>query len=89
MLAGQALSSPTARGLAGAGELATILGSFYNPVALGAIPFQTPKIVGMSLYKAGQAGAKLGDIGSQVGINPTRANTLSSILNAINRTKEE
>jgi len=89
MLAGQALSSPTARGLAGAGELATILGSFYNPVALGALPFQTPKLVGMSLYKAGQAGAKLGDIGSKVGINATRANTLSSILNAIKRTKEE
>ena len=89
MLAGQALSSPTARGLAGAGELATVLGSFYNPVALGALPFQTPKLVGMSLYKAGQAGAKLGDIGTKAGITATRANTLSSILNAIKRTKEE
>jgi len=89
MLAGQALSSPTARGLAGAGELATVLGSFYNPAALAALPFQTPKLVGMSLYKAGQAGAKLSDIGKKAGINATRANTLSSILNAINRTKEE
>ncbi len=89
MLAGQALSSPTARGLAGAGELATVLGSFYNPVALGALPFQTPKLVGMSLYKAGQLGQKLSEVGKATGVNATRANTLSNILNAIKRTKEE
>jgi len=88
-LAGQALSSPTARGLAGGVEAMTLLSSFANPYSLLAIPFQTPKVVGMGLYKAGQAGAKIGGTATKLGINATRANTLNSILNAINRTTEE
>ena len=88
-LAGQALSSPTARGLAGAGELATLLSSFYNPSVALALPFQTPKLVGMGLYKAGQVGEKLARVAKPIGANATNVNTLSSILNAINRTKED
>ena len=67
----------------------TLLSSLANPYSLLAIPFQTPKAVGMGLYKAGQAGAKIGGAATKAGINATRANTLNSILNAINRTTEE
>ena len=88
-LAGQALSAPTARGLAGLGELGTLISTFYNPYTALAIPFQTPKLVGMGLYKAGQVGEKLAKVAKPIGANATNVNTLSSILNAINRSKED
>ena len=96
-LYGQALNSSTARGLAGNVEALTTLAGFLNPAAWAAIPFQTPSLVGKTLYHGGKAARGITDITSFAGkrtkglldINPTRINTLSSVLNAINTTKDE
>ena len=83
--------------MAGNVEALTTLAGFLNPAAWAAIPFQTPSLVGKTLYHGGKAARGITDITSFAGkrtkglldINPTRINTLSSVLNAINTTKDE
>jgi hypothetical protein len=56
-ISGQAMNSWTARGLGGQAEnLATLgLAAFHNPAAALALPLQSPKAVGASLYGLGRA----------------------------------
>lgn len=54
-LSGQALNSWMPRSLAGqAGSGAAMLMSLHNPMALGALPFQSPRLVGSMAYGAGR-----------------------------------
>jgi len=79
-LSGQALSSPTARGLAGGVEGMTALGALANPYTLAAIPFQTPRLVGEGLYAGGRAAKGLSNVADVTGLNPRNANALADLL---------
>jgi hypothetical protein len=79
-LSGQALSSPTARGLAGGVEGMTALGALANPYTLAAIPFQTPRLVGEGLYAGGRAARGLSNVADITGLNPRNANALADLL---------
>ena len=79
-LHGQALSSPSARGLAGGVEnLTAATGLLTNPAYLAALPFQTPRLVGEGLYYGGRAARKLSDIGKTTGLNAGSINALSNL----------
>ena len=88
-LSGQALSSPTARGLAGMAESGAALGAISNPMYLAALPFQTPRLVGEGLYATGRASQGLQNIGSQVGLGAGGANTLADLLYAGQRNQQQ
>lgn len=80
-LHGQALSSPTARGMAGTLEGATgVLGAVTNPAALAVLPFQTPRLVGEGLYYGGRAGQGLKNVAGAVGLTPQTGNALADLL---------
>jgi hypothetical protein len=79
-LSGQALSSPTARGLAGGVETGSLVAGFTNPAFLASIPFQTPRVVGEGLYLGGRGARKLSDIADVTGLNPRNANALADLL---------
>jgi hypothetical protein len=84
-LSGMAMSSPTARGLAGTAELGTMLAGMANPTYLAALPLQTPALVGRGLYYGGKA-AKAAN---EFGITPGKANALSNLLNVTQKTKNQ
>jgi hypothetical protein len=77
-LSGQALSSPTARGLAGGVETATGLAGLINPTLLFALPFQTPRLVGEGAYALGKATGKA----KSLGLNAPTGTALSNLLYA-------
>ena len=79
-LSGQALSSPTARGLAGGVETGSFVAGFTNPAFLASIPFQTPRVVGEGLYLGGRGARKLSDFADVTGLNPRNANALADLL---------
>lgn len=79
-LAGQSLSSPTARGMAGTVEGMTAVSGFFNPTALAAIPFQTPRIVGEGAYLAGRVAKPISQAGQAIGMTPENALFLSDLL---------
>lgn len=80
-LSGQALSSPSARGMAGTVENATAIGGLVsNPWYLAALPFQTPRAVGAGLYYGGRSAKGISDVSGGIGLNPSRANTLADLL---------
>jgi len=79
-LSGQALSSPTARGLAGGVETGSLVAGFTNPAFLASIPFQTPRVVGEGLYLGGRGARKLSDFADVTGLNPRNANALANLL---------
>lgn len=74
-IAGQAMNSWTARGLAGQAEnLGTIgLATMHNPMIAAALPFQSPKAVGASLYGAGRLAGAAGRGLGMAGITADRA----------------
>jgi len=83
-LAGQALSSPTARGIAGGIETGTgMAGVFLNPAFLFALPLQTPSLVGEGAYAAG----KMANKAQKYGVNPQTGTALSNLLNAAQQNK--
>jgi len=89
-LSGQALSSPTARGLAGNVEnLSALGGVFYDPTMLAALPLQTPRLVGEGLYYGGRAAKGVSQAAKGLGLNPQRANTLADILYVNEQNKEQ
>ena len=79
-LSGQALSSPTARGLAGGVESGTFVAGLTNPAFWAALPLQTPRFVGEGLYAGGRVGRKLSDFADVTGLNPRNANALADLL---------
>ena len=81
-LAGQSLSSPTARGMAGTVEGMTAVTGLFNPAAWAAIPFQTPRVVGEGAYLAGRAARPVYQAGQAMGATPAKLNTLADLLNA-------
>lgn len=71
-LSGQALNSWTPRSLSGQiGSGATALTALSNPLALGALPFQSPRLVGSLAYGAGRLSgvAQHGASGAQSGLS--------------------
>lgn len=67
-IAGQAMNSFTPRGIQGgvigsAGALA----AYTNPATMLALPFTSPRLMGESLYKLGNATSKMGGISSALG----------------------
>jgi ribosomal protein S21 len=88
-LAGQSLSSPTARGLAGGVEALTMLGGLYNPAYLASIPFQTPRVVGEVAYAGGRAARPVADISRRLGVSPAGALALSDLLKTSQEIKPE
>jgi hypothetical protein len=55
-VSGQALSSLTPRGLAGqSGASLAALASYFNPATLATLPITSPRLMGESAYKLGQA----------------------------------
>ena len=74
-LAGQSLSSPVPRGLANKGaELMTLGASFYNPALAATIPFQTPRLVGESVYGAGKASRPFVNLANSIKLTPEQLN---------------
>lgn len=88
-LSGQAMSSPTARGLAGTVENASTLAGLVNPAFWAAIPFQTPRIVGEGLYAGGRGARAISKLSQKTGIGQGKANTIADILQNINKAQEE
>jgi hypothetical protein len=92
-LSGQAMSSPTARGLAGTVENLTALGGLVNPALLATLPFQTPKLVGTALYGGGKAAKQISKLAQKTGLSSSNsnavANAVADMLQMINKTKEE
>ena len=88
-LSGQAMSSPTARGLAGTVENASTLAGLVNPAFWAAIPFQTPRIVGEALYAGGRGAKAISKLSQKTGIGQGKANAIANILQNINKVKEE
>jgi hypothetical protein len=80
MLQGEAMSGKSARGLAGIGEGAAILGgAFYNPMFLAALPFQTPRLVGEGVYAGGRAAKAVSAPFKALGVNTQDINTIGTI----------
>jgi hypothetical protein len=88
-LSGQAMSSPTARGLAGTVENASTLAGLVNPAFWAAIPFQTPRIVGEGLYAGGRGAKAISKLSKKTGIGQGKANTIADILQNVNKAQEE
>jgi len=88
-LAGQAMSSPNARGLAGTLQSGTSLGAFYNPYLIAMQAIQSPRLVGETLYAGGRAAKAISNLSKKTGINQTRGNTLADILQNVNKAQEE
>lgn len=70
-IAGQALNSPTPRGLqstvaSGAG----VYGAMTNPLTLAALPIASPRIVGETAYAAGKVSKKLAASLKRAGLTP-------------------
>jgi len=88
-LSGQAMSSPTARGLAGTVENASTLAGLVNPAFWAAIPFQTPRLVGEALYAGGRGAKAISKLSQKTGIGQKKANAIANMLQNINKTQEE
>ena len=88
-LSGQAMNSPTARGLAGTAENFSTLGGFLHPGLWAALPFQTPRLVGEGLYAGGRAAKAVSKLSKKTGIGQGKANAISDILQNVNKAQEE
>jgi len=88
-LSGQAMSSSTARGLAGTLETGTGIAALSNPTFLAALPFQTPRVVGAALYGMGKGGRAISKLSQKTGIGQGKANTIADILQNVNKAQEE
>jgi hypothetical protein len=66
-IAGQAMNSMMPRSLSGQiGGGATMFTAMSNPLALAALPFQSPKLVGLGAYGLGRAGGVVSDVASMM-----------------------
>jgi hypothetical protein len=72
-LAGQALSSPLPRGLQGLAPTGTAIASLANPWLVGAIPFQSPRLMGEAAYGAGRMVGGAGGAVNRLMSNPALA----------------
>ena len=88
-LSGQAMSSPTARGLAGTVENASTLAGLVNPAFWAAIPFQTPRLVGEGLYAGGRGAKAISKLSQKTGIGQKKANAIADMLQNVNKSQEE
>ena len=80
-IAGQALSSPTPRGLqgVGAGSVAAY-GSLVDPTLLAGLPLQSPRLVGETALKAGQLSRALKPLQSPTALQLARASRVAGEL---------
>jgi hypothetical protein len=80
-ISGQALSNIAPRGIQGAsaGTIGAVA-PFTNPMALAALPLQSPRLVGEAALKAGQASRKLKPLQSQTALQLARASRVAGEL---------
>lgn len=85
-IAGQAMNSWTARSLVGqGGNLATLGAALSNPGFLAALPLQSPRVVGATLYGGGRLAGLSGNALSRVGVTPQRARTAGLFAGQLGR----
>lgn len=87
-LAGQAMNSWIGRGLIGqGGNLGTIGAALatQNPAVAMALPLQSPRTVGATLYGGGRAAGLLGDALGGVGVTPQKALTAGLLVEQLER----
>jgi len=90
MLQGEAMSGKSARGLAGIGEGAAILGgAFYNPAFLAALPFQTPRVVGEGAYAGGRAARVASAPFRAAGVTTQDINTIATLARPFSEQNQE
>jgi hypothetical protein len=81
-IAGQALSSWTPRGLAGTGTqlLATgVAGNLLSPMALGTLPFQSPRLMGEAAHAAGVTSRYAKKAAPHLGMTPRAKQLMQSL----------
>jgi hypothetical protein len=88
-IAGQAMSSPTPRGLAKLGPLATFGAATINPAALGALLVESPRLVGEGLYAAGRGTGAVSDLAQSLGVNGRNARVSEQVGFQGGRAKQE
>jgi len=80
-LSGQAMQSTMPRGLATLGGIGTLIASrLANPMALGMLPFQSPRLVGEAAYGLGRGAGVAGQALSNVPLGPTSGTALMNLL---------
>ena len=81
-LSGQAMSSFVPRGLAGnIGGIGTLGASYLaNPMAIGMLPFQSPRLIGEAAYGLGRGSGVAGQALSNVPLGPTSGTALMNLL---------
>ena len=80
-LSGQAMQSSMPRGLATLGGIGTLIASrLANPMALGMLPFQSPRLVGEAAYGLGRGAGVAGQAMANVPLGPTSGTALMNLL---------
>ena len=80
-LSGQAMQSTMPRGLATLGGIGTLIASrLANPMALGMLPFQSPRLVGEAAYGLGRGAGLAGQAMANVPLGPTSGTALMNLL---------
>jgi len=86
-LSGQAMSSFVPRGLAGnIGGIGTLGASYLaNPMAIGMLPFQSPRLIGEAAYGLGRGSGAASQALSNVPLGPTSGTALMNLLPQLSR----
>jgi hypothetical protein len=79
-IAGQAMTSATPRGLQGLAATGTGVYGLTNPLALAALPFQSPRLMGEAFYGMGRVGAKAGNAANGLLSNPALSSGQGGLL---------
>jgi len=83
-LAGQAMSSITPRGLARVGGVGTLGAIYNNPMALAALPFQSPAAVGAGAYATGKIARGVNQMAQGIPLSVPQGTSLLNIMRQIN-----
>jgi hypothetical protein len=79
-LSGQALQSSMPRGLAQLGGIGALGGALSNPAYLAALPFQSPKLMGLAAYGLGRGVGSAERAMANVPLGPTSGTALMNLL---------
>lgn len=80
-IAGQAMNSGAPRGIAKLGPWATVgAAATVNPLALGTLLLESPRLVGEGLYAAGRAGGAAADAARKLNLSPETLQMLEQLL---------
>ena len=91
-LSGQAMNSTIPRGLAGQGGAIGTIGSAFlsgNPMAIAALPFQSPKVVGAAGYGLGKTAKSIREIADEIGATPANTALMMNLMLNQKKTTQE